>query len=139
MPTPITIQIKYSSDDYQKALTLRYEALRKPLGLKWLQKELEAEDKQFHFGLFSANNHLIACVTVMPLDKHTAKIRQMAVAASYRKTGLGTQFMRQVEQILHAKGFGRIEMHARKTAIGFYEKLGYTIEGDEFLGFVSEV
>jgi predicted GNAT family N-acyltransferase len=23
-------------------------------------------------------------------------------------------------------------MHARKSAVGFYEKLGYEIEGDEF-------
>jgi predicted GNAT family N-acyltransferase len=133
MSTKTIKEFRYSSDVYQKALSLRYEVLRKPLGLEWTQKDLEAEDKQLHFGLFSANEDLIACVTVVPLDKNTAKIRQMAVAAGLRGKGLGAQLIREVEQILRAKGFNRIEMNTRKTAIGFYEKLGYVIEGDEFL------
>jgi predicted GNAT family N-acyltransferase len=36
------------------------------------------------------------------------------------------------ENIARDRGFKRLNMHARKTAQGFYEKLGYHLEGPEF-------
>jgi predicted GNAT family N-acyltransferase len=40
--------------------------------------------------------------------------------------------MHFAENLAKDSGGREIMMHARKTAIGFYEKLGYTAEGDEF-------
>jgi len=36
------------------------------------------------------------------------------------------------ENIARDRGFKVIVMHARKTAVGFYEKLGYKITSSEF-------
>ncbi|MFN3422756.1 MAG: GNAT family N-acetyltransferase, partial [Armatimonadota bacterium] len=37
------------------------------------------------------------------------------------------------ENIARDKGYRRIIMHARDTAIGFYEKFGYKVKGDQFI------
>ena len=56
---------------------------------------------------------------------------QMAIAAGHHKKGLGTLLLKRVESMLHDRGFTSIELHARKYAIGFYEKLGYRTIGEE--------
>jgi len=40
--------------------------------------------------------------------------------------------MQFAENIARDRGFQKITMHARKTAVGFYEKLGYRVCGQEF-------
>jgi len=46
--------------------------------------------------------------------------------------GIGRALMQFAENIARDRGFRRITMHARKSATGFYEKLGYTVSGGEF-------
>ena len=41
--------------------------------------------------------------------------------------------MQFAENIARDRGFRSIMMHARKTAIGFYEKLGYEVSGTDFI------
>jgi len=41
--------------------------------------------------------------------------------------------MNFAENLARDKGYKKIMMHARDTAIGFYEKLGYKITSDEFI------
>ena len=62
-----------------------------------------------------------------------AKLRQMAVRNGSQGTGIGRMLMIFAETVARDKGFKKLVMHARKSAIGFYEKLGYKIQGDEFL------
>ena len=75
---------------------------------------------------------LLACVVVGLLGADTAKLLQMAVDEPRRGTGAGRRLLAGVEEILREKGIRRIEMDARDTAVGFYRKLGYEIEGGEF-------
>jgi predicted GNAT family N-acyltransferase len=56
----------------------------------------------------------------------------MAVIPAMQKNGLGRGLLDFVEKIAYDRGFRKMIMHARKTAIGFYEKLGYVADGDEF-------
>jgi predicted GNAT family N-acyltransferase len=41
--------------------------------------------------------------------------------------------MRRVEAILAGRGYTSLSLHARKSAIGFYRKLGYAAVGKEFI------
>lgn len=126
-------EIEYGSDVYKRALSLRYTVLRMPLGLKWSKKDLKGEENQLHYGFFSGDDKLVAFLAVKLLDNHTAKIRQMAVDKHHRGKGTGRQLLEGVEKILYKKGIRRIEMNARKTAVGFYKKVGYVVEGEEFV------
>ena len=58
------------------------------------------------------------------------KIGRVAVAAPFRKYGIGKALMRGIEA--HCTGCALV-LEAQTHAIGFYEKLGYTAEGPEFL------
>ena len=48
-------------------------------------------------------------------------------------TGIGRGLMEGVERILITDELDRIELNARDTAVGFYEKLGFRKMGEEFL------
>jgi GNAT superfamily N-acetyltransferase len=56
----------------------------------------------------------------------------MAVLSGLQGKGIGRVLMTFAENIARDRGYRKINMHARKTAVGFYEKLGYSISGPEF-------
>lgn len=125
-------EVQYGSDGYEEVLSMRDRILRAPLGLTCSKEDLQGESEQLHFALFDESGMLIACVVIKLLDADTAKLRQMTVDEPHRAVGAGRRLLRGVEEILRQRGLRRIEMDARKTAVGFYRKLGYEIEGDEF-------
>jgi predicted GNAT family N-acyltransferase len=125
-------EVKFGSDGYREILAMRDRLLRMPLGLTWSQADLEGESEQFHFGLYDQGGTPVACVVIKVLDEKTAKIRQMCVEEAHQASGAGRQLVQSVEETLREKGIRKIEMDARKAAIGFYQKLGYQTEGDEF-------
>lgn len=106
--------------------------MRQPLGLPLSDDDLHGESEQLHFGMF-ADQQLVACVTAVPLSASEAKIRQTAVAPDYRQRGVASDMMRQVEAILATRGYTKLTLHARKSAVGFYLKLGYTTVGEGFI------
>ncbi len=58
------------------------------------------------------------------------KIGRVAVLRAFRKYGIGAAVMRAIETECPGSGF---VLDAQTQAMGFYEKLGYTAEGPEFL------
>ena len=124
-------QIDFGTDLYRLACELREAVLRRPLGLPLGDDDLRGEAEQLHFGLF-VDNELVACVTAVPLSVDAARIRQTAVAPRHRRQGLASTMMRELEANLFARGFTKLSLHARKCAVGFYEKLGYEVVGKEF-------
>ena len=57
----------------------------------------------------------------------------MAVSPAHQGRGLGRRLLDEVESDLRARGFRRLQLSARSTAVGFYEKLGYATVGDEYV------
>lgn len=124
-------EIEFASNEYYQECELRDIELRRPLGLDLWIENLAAERAQRHFGLFSADRNLLACVVAVP-HPPGVKIRQMAVTASLQGRGLGRQIIEQMEARLAREGVRHFWMHARIPVIGFYQKLGYARTGDEF-------
>ncbi|MDE1895527.1 MAG: GNAT family N-acetyltransferase [Rhodospirillales bacterium] len=58
------------------------------------------------------------------------KIGRVAVKAAFRKFGIGKALMRGIESECPGDTF---ILDAQTHAIGFYERLGYAAEGEEFL------
>ena len=56
----------------------------------------------------------------------------MAVHAKCQGKGIGESIMLFAEKLALDKGYTKIIMHARDSALGFYEKMGYSITGDMF-------
>ncbi|WP_339735329.1 GNAT family N-acetyltransferase [uncultured Gimesia sp.] len=125
-------RIPFRSDWYEQACELRNELLRRPLGLDLFTEDLEAEAGYRHFGMIE-EDRVVACALAIPETPDKAKIRQMAVSVEYQNQGIGKQLVRNMELDLKQQGVESLELEARSTAVGFYEKLGYDAEGEEFL------
>ncbi len=69
---------------------------------------------------------------LVPLEHATIQLRQMAVLSGLQGKGIGRTIMQFAENLSREKGFKRIIMHARDTAVGFYQKQGYEKKGDMF-------
>jgi GNAT superfamily N-acetyltransferase len=59
-------------------------------------------------------------------------MRQVAVLPTLQGKGIGKILVQQTEQWARYNGWRTILLHARLTAVPFYEKLEYEIEGDVF-------
>ncbi len=123
--------IDYGSPEYRQMVQLRNDILRKPLGLTFEQDELEKEMGDILIGAFE-EERMLGCCMLIETEPGTVRLRQMAVSNNLQGKGIGRALMQFAENIARDRGFKKITMHARKSATGFYEKLGYFISGGEF-------
>jgi predicted GNAT family N-acyltransferase len=122
--------IDFGSDDYKKSVSLREEILRKPLGLTFAQEELELEKEHIHIAGF-LGQELCAAAVLVP-EGHTTKMQRVATKASFQNKGIGSLMMAFCEEYAREQGYGSVYCHARGTAIPFYLKNQYALEGDPF-------
>jgi predicted GNAT family N-acyltransferase len=124
-------EIKYNSPEYRQMLVLRDEVLRKPLGISLDLSKLGSDESDFLIGCFE-EDIIIGCVILTPINDKELKLRQMAVKKDLQGSGIGSEIVNWSEDFARYKGFKKMVMNARKYAIPFYEKLGYSVYGDEF-------
>lgn len=124
-------EISFGSTEYRKMVQLRYEILRKPLGLEFSEEELAKEKNDILIAAFE-DDHILGCCILSRIDIETVRLRQMAVQNNQQGKGVGASLMMLAENLARDRGFRKLVMHARKAALGFYEKQGYRVEGDEF-------
>ncbi len=123
--------IDHGSKEYQQMVNLRNDILRKPLGLSFSPDELDKEKDEILIGAFE-DEKMLGCCMLIKESPSVVRLRQMAVLNNLQGKGIGRALMQFAENIARDRGFRKITMHARKSAIGFYEKLGYHVTGDEF-------
>jgi N-acetylglutamate synthase-like GNAT family acetyltransferase len=123
--------IDHGSPEYHQMVQLRNEILRRPLGLKFDPSELEKEKDEILIAAFEEEK-MLGCCMLIKSGPDAVRLRQMAVLPTLQGKGVGRALMQFAENIARDMGYKRIMMHARKTATGFYEKLGYEVTSDEF-------
>ena len=124
-------QIDHGSAEYKKMVELRKEVLRKPLGLDFNEADLENEKNNTLIAAFD-DDEMVGCCMLCKETDEKIKLRQMAVHEDVQGKGFGAAILNFAENIARDKGYKIIFMHARKTAVGFYEKLGYQINSEVF-------
>jgi len=123
--------IDHGTKEYLQMVNLRNEILRKPLGLSFDDAELEREKEDILIGAFE-DDRILGCCLLTRMDANSVRLRQMAVPGSMQGKGVGRALMIFAENIARDLGYRKLCMHARKTAVGFYQKLGYSVSGSEF-------
>ncbi len=123
--------IEHGSKEYRQMVDLRFQLLRKPLGLDYTAEDLEKEKDDILIGIFD-EDLLEGCCILTKIAPQTVKLRQMAVSSGLQGKGIGRVLMTFAENVARDRGMRRMVMHARKSAIGFYEKLGYNVCSEEF-------
>jgi predicted GNAT family N-acyltransferase len=130
--TPMPLQIiDHGSIQHRQMVDLRFQMLRKPLGLTFTKEDLAAEKNDILIGFFD-DEKLEGCCILTKKDEKIVCLRQMAVLSGLQGKGIGRVIMSFAENIARDLRYKKLTMHARKTAQGFYEKLGYHVEGPEF-------
>ena len=123
--------IDHGTTEYQQMVKLREEILRKPLGLGFTNEELEREKNNLHIVAYE-DERMLGCCMLIEEDPQTVRLRQMAVMNDLQGKGIGKALMQFAENLARDRGYKKITMHARKNALGFYEKMGYKKIGKEF-------
>jgi GNAT superfamily N-acetyltransferase len=128
------MQVEHDSSRYRDLAELRRRILRIPLGLDFTARQLAEEKQDLHIAAY-LDGELVGCVTLRAVDEHrvVAQLRQMAVDPDHQGRGVGAKIVAAAEELAAERGFRRIILHARETAIRFYEKAGYVATGETFI------
>ena len=124
-------RIDHGSAEYIQMVALRNEILRKPLGLDFSEEELANEKHDTLIAAFD-DDEMVGCCMLCKVNDEKVKLRQMAVHENLQGKGLGAAILHFAENIARDKGYKTLFMHARESAVGFYEKLGYQINSEVF-------
>lgn len=123
--------IWHGSRAYDELVHLRHKLLREPLGLSFSEQDLDAEYEETILAI-TREEIWIACLHLKPTDGDAIKLRQMCVHPDFQGQGLGESLVNAAEEVTGELGFSEIVLHARETAVGFYEKCGFAIDGEPF-------
>ena len=125
-------QIDHGSKEYLQMIKLRNDILRKPLRLAFSDAELEQEKNNILIGAFD-EDEMLGCCMLTPMGNQSLRLRQMAVLKNQQGKGIGESIIQFTENIARDKGYKTLTMHARDSAISFYEKFGYKVKGEQFI------
>jgi len=123
--------IDHGSTEYFQMVKLRDDVLRKPLGLTFTPEELDSEKDNMLIAAFE-DDQILGCCMLVEEDPRIVRLRQMAVLNDLQGKGVGRALINFAENLARDRGYRSIRMHARINAIGFYEKVGYIVSGDQF-------
>lgn len=130
---------------YPQSVALRDEVLLAPIGLspeKFRVMFPEGGAKEEHFEHFVAViNHpsgprVVGTALLLPgyPEAGVGKLMQMTVDKQRQGEGIGTRLVVAIERRAFGElGLSAIFCHARDSAYGFYESLGWVYESDTFI------
>ena len=116
---------------YEHVLMIRQDVLREPLGLTLSQEDIE-DDKNQQIVIALENENVVGCLFIKIVSKELVKFRQMAIAEKYQHQGFGQSIIRFAENFCILNQYKKIELHARETAIDFYQKQNFQQIGEVF-------
>jgi predicted GNAT family N-acyltransferase len=114
-----------TNQEWEAYLLFRWEVLRKPLGMSKESLADSIEDESFHLMGVDDQNKVIASGRVHFNSSAEAQIRYMAVDDNFKRKGIGSEIVFQLEDYASSKGAEFIILNAREKAIIFYKNLGY--------------
>lgn len=123
----MTIIVRRATRD--EILPLRHAVLRpgKPLAAAmW-----ERDDESTHLGAWDGDE-LVGCATVTE-QEDAWQLRGMAVDPDHQGAGIGRAVLEAAVEVVRQAGGTEIRANARTTALPFYEAMGFTTEGEEFV------
>ena len=90
-----------------------------------------------HLVALDGADAVVACATLFPapterFGPNAWRLRGMAVAPSLQGTGVGRELLDEAVRRVRAEGADVIWADGRDTALGFYEREGWRVEGDGY-------
>jgi len=126
---------------YPQEVELRERVLLAPIGLgldgfRALFPGVEERLEHFVSVIDHPNGRkVIGCVCLLPDEPKAGvgKLMQMAVDPQRQREGVGRELVAELERRAFGElGLAELFCHARLDAVSFYERMGWTTEGDQF-------
>jgi len=115
-----------NKDEWERYLLFRWEMLRKPLGMSMDSLADSIEEESFHLMGIDEEGNVIASGRVHFNTSDEAQIRYMAVDDNFKRQGIGSEIVTELEKHALSKKAVTITLNARENAISFYLSLGYS-------------
>ena len=115
-----------NKDEWERYLLFRWEMLRKPLGMSMDSLADSIEKESFHLMGIDEDGNVIASGRVHFNTSDEAQIRYMAVDDNFKRQGIGSEIVTELERYALSKKAVTITLNARENAISFYLSLGYS-------------
>jgi len=112
----------------QETIAIRHEVL-------WPNKTpefcmVEGDSEALHFAVL--NNKKIVCVASIYITGASARLRKFATLEEFQGQGIGSFMLNHLVQQLKKQGMQSLWFDARESAVGFYNRLGFTVSGTRF-------
>lgn len=121
--------------DYQ-SLDQRFKDIRENVFIKEQGFEYEFDDIDnisIHFLLYDKNNPVATCRLYFDENLNSYHLGRLAVSKDYRKLGIGSTMLLEVEKYLAEMNAKSVVLGAQVVASEFYRKNGYEKYGDIYL------
>ncbi|MFC1672694.1 GNAT family N-acetyltransferase [Pseudomonadota bacterium] len=101
----------------------------------WPDRDLDhsrvpGDDQGLHFGA-CVDGTLVSVASVFVKDNE-ARLRKFAILEDHQGQGIGSQMLTHVMAQMKAQGATKLWCDARETAITFYTRFGFSVEGERF-------
>ena len=120
----IEIQEPSNASEWSQYYQIRWEILRKPLGLKEGTERDDLENQAIH-RILKLNGQIVGVGRLHFNQNSTAQIRYMAVLESFQSKGLGKLIVNEFIKISEEKKSSKIILYARESVVDFYKILGF--------------
>lgn len=132
MSEDIVIKPSLGGRDLEKIRDLRYEILRKPLGLTYASTLFSGDDSANTIHLLAlAQDELVGVASLLVDGFDSIQLRGMAVALPLQRSGVGKRIVEAAKHIAVEQNRS-MWCKSRLEAIGFYERQGWCRSGDFF-------
>jgi len=125
---------------FQQYFQLRWRILRKPWGEPEGSERDETDNKNTDhcYHVMAMENNIICGVARLEFPSPgQSQLRYMAVDEIYQNKGIGRLIVEHVENYARQKNNSELFLNARENAVGFYERLGYSVTEKSYLLFDS--
>ena len=91
---------------------------------------LDGDETAMHFGGFLEEK--LICVASLFRDGQTVRLRKFATDANFQGLGFGSLMLQHLLKVAHDLDAEVFWFDARETAVPFYKRLGFSINGNRF-------
>ena len=130
---------------YAQEASLRERVLLRGAGFDFatFREEYPYEDQAEHFVALTVDSHagdpverVLGTALLIPNHPHDGygKVTQVAVDPQRQGEGIGRRLMVTIESRAFGElGLNEVYCHAQNTAMDFYKRVGWLVDGDEFV------
>ncbi len=131
----VIVRARFGDRVYEGAARLRERDLAAEVGMT------PADYRRVCGGADASGEHLVAvdeegfvigCVTLVDEGEGRGRLAQLVVDRGRRGQGIGRQLVAALVARAMERGMREISCHAHRGAYGFYARLGWAFEGEEF-------